>query len=113
MLSRSEVHLPPRFEHECSVCERKANFSEPYAHGARDDVWPGVHDYSLQQATVIFDKVILREQFPTMRVSRHLCTSVRDVHPISINRANFNSVTSTNYRVMALPLGTRNYAINL
>jgi len=27
MSSKSEVHLPPRFEHECSVCERKANFS--------------------------------------------------------------------------------------
>jgi len=27
MSSKSKVHLPPRFEHECSVCERKANFS--------------------------------------------------------------------------------------
>lgn len=44
---RDKAHLPPRFEHERPVCEGKANFSQPYAHGARDDVWPGVHNYGL------------------------------------------------------------------
>jgi len=44
---RNKINLPPCFEHECPVCERKANFSQPYADGARDDVWPGVHYYGL------------------------------------------------------------------